>query len=82
MEAFVGMQVLPNNHRDTDYKEKRDYHESVTTGQTDTGQSDPHVSLCFARTKKCGPYLQYNYTKSRLILTHIMHGILRLILDC
>ena len=51
MEAFVGMQVLPANHRDTDYKEKRDYHKSVTTGQTDTGQSDPHVSLCFARTK-------------------------------
>ena len=45
MEAFVGMQVLPANHRDTDYQE------SVTTGQTDTGQSDPHVSLCFARTK-------------------------------
>ena len=81
MEAFVGMQVLPANHRDTDYKEKRDYQESVTTGQTDTRQSDPRVAM-LCKNQKCGPYLQYNYTKSRLILTHIMHGILRLILDC
>ena len=26
----------------------RDYQESVTTRQTDAGQSDPYVSLCFA----------------------------------
>ena len=26
----------------------RDYQESVTTGQTDAGQSDPDVPLCFA----------------------------------
>ena len=26
----------------------RDYQESVTTGQTDAGQSDPYVLLCFA----------------------------------
>ena len=26
----------------------RDYQESVTTGQTDTGKGDPHVPLCFA----------------------------------
>ena len=25
-----------------------DYQESVTTGQTDAGQSDPYVPLCFA----------------------------------
>ena len=40
----------------------RDYHESVTTGQTDThtqtdgqtdaGQSDPYVPLCFAGDTK------------------------------
>ena len=42
MEAFVGMQVLPANHRDTDYKEKRDYHESVTTGQT----RDKVIHMC------------------------------------
>ena len=33
-------------------KAMRDYQESVTTGQThrqtDTGQSDPYVPLCFA----------------------------------
>ena len=26
----------------------RDYQESLTTGQTDAGQSDPYVPLCFA----------------------------------
>ena len=39
--AFLGMHVS-----------MRDYQESVTTGQThgqtDTGQSDPYVLLCFA----------------------------------
>ena len=34
----------------------RDYQESVTTGQTDTqtdaGQSDPYVPLCFAGDTK------------------------------
>ena len=34
----------------------RDYQASVTTGQTDGGQSDPCVPLCFAgETKKGGP---------------------------
>ena len=48
----------------------RDYQESVTTGQThrhrrtdgqtDTGQSDPYVLLCFASdTKKCTSILKY-----------------------
>ena len=30
----------------------RDYQESVTTGQTDAGQSDPYVLLCFAGDTK------------------------------
>ena len=30
----------------------RDYQESVTTGQTDAGQSDPYVPLCFAGDTK------------------------------
>ena len=29
-----------------------DYQESATTGQTDTGQSDPYVSICFAGDTK------------------------------
>ena len=31
-----------------DLPEKCDYQENVTTGQTDAGQSDPYVPLCFA----------------------------------
>ena len=30
----------------------RDYQESVTTGQTDAGQSDPYVPLCFSGDTK------------------------------
>ena len=30
----------------------RDYQESVTTRQTDAGQSDPYVPLCFAGDTK------------------------------
>ena len=30
----------------------RDYRESVTTGQTDVGQSYPYVSLCFVGRKQ------------------------------
>ena len=31
-----------------------DYEESVTTGQTDAGQSDPYVPLCFAGNTNSG----------------------------
>ena len=42
----------------------RDYQESVTTGQTDgqtdAGQSDPYVPLCFAGdTKSTFPHLSH-----------------------
>ena len=48
MAAFRGMHVSPGNIA------MRDYQESVTTGQTDAGQSDPYVLLCFAGdTKSC-----------------------------
>ena len=30
----------------------REYQESVTTGQTDAGQSDPYVPLCLAGDTK------------------------------
>ena len=51
MAAFQGMHGSPANHA------MRDYQEIVTTGQTDgqtdAGQSDPYVPLCFAgNTKK------------------------------
>ena len=36
-------------------KHMRDYQESVTDTQTDAGQSDPYVPLCFAATQKCAP---------------------------
>ena len=50
--AFRGMQVSPAKHS-YGLSRKCDYH-SVTTGQTDAGQSDPYVSLCFAGdTKMC-----------------------------
>ena len=49
--AFRGMHVLPAKH-----SYMRDYPESVTTGQTDgqtdDGQSDPYVLLCFAGNTK------------------------------
>ena len=40
----------------------RDYQESVTTGQTDTGQSDPYVPLSFAGDTKMA-ILDYVPTK-------------------
>ena len=40
--AFRGMHVLPAKTA------MRDHQESVTTGQTDAGQSDPYVPQCFA----------------------------------
>ena len=40
--AFWGMHVSPVKRRYANYQG------SVTTGQTDAGQSDPYVPLCFA----------------------------------
>ena len=42
MAAFRGMHVWPAKHS----------YASVTDGQTDDGQSDPYVSLCFAGDTK------------------------------
>ena len=42
------------------------YQESVTTGQTDAGQSDPYVPLCFAgdtKTIECDIKLNQSTTK-------------------
>ena len=44
----------------------RDYQESVTTGQTGTGQSDPHVPLCFASDKKIMFYLTFNVANLKM----------------
>ena len=38
----------------------RDYQESVTTGQTDAGQSDPYVPLCFAGDTKIAHTFEKN----------------------
>ena len=50
MAAFRGMHVVLRKIA------MRDYQESVTTGQThrqtDAGQSDPYVPLCFAGNTK------------------------------
>ena len=47
--AFRGMHVSPAKHSSA----------SVTDGQTDDGQSDPYVSLCFAATQKVQkPFLE------------------------
>ena len=54
--AFRGMRVLPVKHSYAWLPRKRDYQESVTTGQThgqtDAGQSDPYVPLCFVGNTK------------------------------
>ena len=44
-----------------DYQEKRDYKKSGTTGQTDAGQSNPYVPLCFAGDKM---YRQHHAMKT------------------
>ena len=64
----------------------RDYQESVTTGQTDThkhtdrqtdtGQSDPYVPLCFAGdTKTRCPRILFRGPKLEIKL-YCIHGIL------
>ena len=51
--AFGGMHVLPAKHCYAWLPRKCDYRiDRHTDGQTDTGQSDPYVSLCFAGTIK------------------------------
>ena len=56
MAAFRGMHVSPAKHSYAWLPRKSDYQESVTTGQTDgqtdAGQSDPYVPLCFAGDTK------------------------------
>ena len=51
----------------------RDYQESVITGQTDTGQSDPYMPLCFAGDTKI--------TAIILSITSLHNFILVLYLD-
>ena len=55
------MHVSPTKHSYAWLPRKSDYQESVTTGQTDgqtdTGQSDPYVPLCFAGDTKSIGYL-------------------------
>ena len=53
----------------------RDYQESVTTGQTDrqtdAGQSDPYVPLCFAgNTTRCPP-IPFRGNKNNSSLTDL-----------
>ena len=47
--AFRGMHVSPVKHS---YALHMYYQESVTTGQTHAGQSDPYVPICFAGDTK------------------------------
>ena len=46
----------------------RDCQESVTTGQTDAGQSDPYVLLCFAGDTKM--YKSLNFCFVHILLCH------------
>ena len=46
------MHVSPEKYSYVWLPRKCDYQESVTTGQTDAGQSDPYVPLCFAGDTK------------------------------
>ena len=39
----------------------RDYQESVTTGQTDAGQNDPYVPICFAGDSKITYSVLYEF---------------------
>ena len=51
MAAFRGRHVSPAKHSYALLPRKCDY-QSVTTGQTDAGKSDPSVPLCFAGDTK------------------------------
>ena len=70
--AFQGMHVSPAKHSYVWLPRKCDYQESVTTGQrhwqadgqTDAGQSDPYVTLCFSGDTKtmqsvASPHIQH-----------------------
>ena len=52
----------------------RDYQESVTTGQTDgqtdAGQSDPYVMLCFAGDTKMSANLLVKSNSTYIIITN------------
>ena len=50
--AFRGMHASPAKHSYARLPRKCDNQESVTTGQTDAGQSDPYVPLCLAGDTK------------------------------
>ena len=53
VEAFGEMHVLPAKHSSAWLPRKPDYRtDTRTDGQTDTGQSDPYVQLCFAGDTK------------------------------
>ena len=53
--AFRGMHVSPAKHRYAWLPRKCDYWtDTQTDGQTDAGQSDPYVPLCFAGDTKMG----------------------------
>ena len=61
--AFLGMHVLPAKQAMPDYQE------SVTTGQTDTGQSDSYVPLCFAGdTNELWPMLKFLKSRSKVTI--------------
>ena len=51
MAAFRGRHVSPAKHSYALLPRKCDY-QSVTTGQTDAGKTDPYVPLCFAGDTK------------------------------
>ena len=63
--AFQGMHVSPAKHSYAWLPRKRDFRtDTQTDGQTDAGQSDPYVPLCFA-----GDTIKKK--KSSLIISHV-----------
>ena len=67
--AFQGMHVSPAKHSYAWLPRKCDYQESVTTGQTDgqtdAGQSDPYVQLCFAGDTKTVYFMHSRFQKGQ-----------------
>ena len=66
MAAFRGMHVSPAKHSYAWLPRKCDYRtDTHTDGQTDAGQSDPYVSLCFAGDTKT-TQTQFNFLPSEI----------------
>ena len=83
--AFKGMHVSPEKN-----SSMCDYQESVITEQTDGGQSDRYVTLCFAsdiitmhlRSMEANTKCNELQTASVLLVTMVIHTCIELVLSC